>query len=93
MPAVCVLCAREGVRECESRDHSGGLSRTGYLAGGEQKALRDLVGLVGEELVQLPGDLDGRLAQSQQRYIDAVAQYVLDHHLGLAGDGAAEELA
>lgn len=65
----------------------------GYLAGGEQKALRDVVGLIGEELVHLPGDLDGGLAQPQQRNVDAVAQNVLDHHLGLAGNSAAEELA
>lgn len=63
-----------------------------YLTGGEQKALRYLVGLVGEELVQLAGDLHGGLAQSQQWYIDAIAQYIPDHHLCLAGDGAAEEL-
>lgn len=79
--------------ELEHSDHSCSLSARGYLAGGEQKALRDVVGLIGEELVHLSGDLYGGFAQPQQRNVDAVAQNVLDHHLGLAGDSAAEELA
>lgn len=64
----------------------------GYLAGGEQKALRYLVGLIREELVQLPSDLHRSLAQPQQWYVDAMAKDVLYHHLRLPGDGAAEQL-
>lgn len=66
--------------------------RLGYLAGGEQKALRYLVGLIREQLVQLSSDLHRSLAQPQQRYVDAIAKNVLYHHLRLAGDGAAEQL-
>lgn len=94
------LLVREREREGEQAGERARAERSqlqpqfeGYLAGGEQKALRDVVGLIGEELVHLPGDLDGGLAQSQQRNVDSAAQNVLDHHLGLAGDSAAEELA
>lgn len=64
----------------------------GYLTGGEQKALRYLVRLVREEFVHLPSDLHRSLTQSQQWYIDAIAEYILDHHLRLASNGAAEQL-
>lgn len=63
-----------------------------YLTGGEQEALRDVVGLVFEQLVHLAGDLYTGLSQAQQRDVDAIAQDILHHHLSLAGDGAPEKL-
>jgi len=71
---------------------SGDLMAHYYLTGGEQEALRDVVGLVLEELVHLASDLYAGLSESQQRDVDAIAQDVLHHHLRLAGDGAAEQL-
>lgn len=41
--------------------------------------------------MQITGDLQASLAQTQQWYIDAIAQDILHHHLSLTGDGTAEE--